>query len=183
MSKTIIVDYDNRIECNSYLLIRPFSEYYKKSEKYTILNQEKLFQKISYLKNIQTYSLEQLPEMYCYLDKNIPKHLFLQIHKEVYNTSKKITLKDYPYFLIHLKDILGFKDYKDFENLIFLTFKPLTLMDILDLYKNSPFFIKEKSLQILKIIEDSYIEKKVSVLTFSSHVCENIIIERLKQNI
>jgi len=183
MSKTIIVNYDNRIDCDSFVLIRPLSDYYKQSEKYTIVNQEKLFQKISYLKNIQTYTLEELPEIYCYLDKNIPKQLYLQIHKDVYNTSKKITLQDYPLFLIHLKDILGIKDFKDFENLIFMTFKPLTLFEILEIYNNSPYFIKEKSLQILNIIKASYIEKKVSVLTFSSHVCENILIERLKQNI
>ena len=183
MNKTIIVDYDNRIECNSFVLIRPLSEYYKISEKYTIVNQQKLFQKISYLKNIQTYSLNDLPELYCYLDKNIPKHLFLQIYKEIYNTSNKITLKDYPQFLIHLKDILGFKDFKVFENLIFMTFKPLTLFEILQIYNKSDLFIKEKSLQIFNIIKEYYIEKKVSVLTFSSHVSESIIIERLKQNI
>lgn len=183
MNKTLIVNYDNRIECDSFVLIRPFSDYYKTSEKYTILNQQKLFQKISFLKNIQTYSLNDLPEIYCYLDKNVPKHLYLQIYKEVYNTSNKITLQDYPLFLIHLKDILGFKDFKDFENLIFMTFKPLTLMEILQMYNKSSFFIKEKSLQIFNIIKESYLEKKVSVLTFSSRVSENIIIERLKQNL
>jgi hypothetical protein len=182
MNKTIIIKEDKRLECDSFLIIRPKSNYYKKGEKYTIVNQEQFFKKMSYLKSVETFSLKDLPEQYIFLADNYPKSLFLEIQKEVYKAHNKLTLQDYPQFLLDIKKELGKETFQLLEPEIYKTFKPMTLLEIMEVYKETEYY-NEKSYIILKgIIRDAYVEKKVSVLVFSNRAPESEIIERLNQN-
>ena len=182
MSKTLICDIDSRFQMDSFILIRPESKFYKVGEKFMFVDNNQLFQKMAYLKSVQNYSLKNLPEVYTYLDSNVPKHKYLEIQEKVYNASQRLTLKEYPVFLIHLKDVLGIRDFKVFEARIFSTFMPMKLIEILELYKNGDLYIHEKYVRLQFIVKEAYVEKSVSILTFSTHVPENIIIERLKNN-
>ena len=181
MSKTLVVNVDSRIENDSFLLIRPASSYYKLKEKYMIVDSSQLFQKLTYLKCIETYKVKDLPESAIYIDSNIPKKTFIEIQEKVYNTAQRVTLSEYPIFLDHLKDILGIKDFKFFETEIFKTFKPLTLSEIVKMYKDSEIFIQDKHKQLLHLVDASFIEKELSVLTFASHVPTTEIIEKTKK--
>jgi hypothetical protein len=175
MSKTLIVNVDPRISNDSFILIRPTSTYYKIGEQYMIVDSSQLFQKLTYLKCVDTYKVKDIPEAFIYIDSNIPKQTFLDIQEKVYNTSQRVTLKEYPLFLVHLKDVLGIQDFKSFEYQIFKTFKPLTLTEILKIYRNSKIYISEKYKQLSELVDASFIEKELSVLTFASHVPVEII--------
>jgi hypothetical protein len=179
MNKTLIIKKDIRLDCDSFLIIRPKSNFYKVGEKFTIVDEEQLFQKIAYLKSAKEYSLSNLPEDYIFLDSNLNKSKYLQIQQQIFKSSERLTLQDYPNFLNDLQNVLGSNDYAHFENQIFKTFKPLKLVEILQLYEKQDYYTKQNHFSLKTVVEASFIEKKVNVLVFSSLVPEYITNNRM----
>ena len=168
MTKTLIVDPDERFKMNSFILVRPQSDFYKVGTKFEFLDNKQLFISISYLKSVDNFQLSDIPEHICFLDQNVPKHLFIEIQRQVFKSSKNLTLKDHPHFYEVLKYYLGDQIFYIFEKLIFKDFKPLTLLQIVDLYKNQHYSKPLIVESLMNHIENSYDKKRLSVLTFSN---------------
>lgn len=186
MTKTLIAKNDERLKCSSFILIRPKSNYYVINETYLILDDSQLFQKYSRIKAIETYSINDLPESLIFLDSNVPKDIFLDIQKNVFNTSTRVTLKEYPQFWSEIRNIFDSEiDFKVFEHSVFISFEPLTCLEILELYKSSAFYNYTKYKTLKAVVDNCFINKELSVLFFSDFVPVAEILskqEKIKSN-
>lgn len=168
MSKNLSCEIDERFSCKSFIIIRPESDYYKKFDKFSIINHlDNSFCKSVYLVDIQNYTLKDLPENLIFLDQNCTKEIFTSIQALVYNTYKRVTLLEHPKFLEDLKNVIGVSQFEEFEPKIYQTFKPLKLVEIFDLYKKYYPNYSENFYKINQVINESYVFKRLSVLTFS----------------
>jgi hypothetical protein len=181
MSNTLVVNVDERLKCDSFILLRPKSNYYKIGEKFIFLDRSQLYQRTAYLKCIDTYKIKNIPESVIYLDSNTTKNIFLEIQSQVFKTSDRLTLEDFPVFLHHLKDAMLLKDFLTLEHHIFKTFKPLTLLEILGIYQSMPFYNALIFQKLMKVVQAGFDEKQLSVLTFSSCVPESEISQRMNE--
>lgn len=182
MNKTLIVQEDSRYKNDSFIIIRPKSDYYKTGEKYEFINEQQLFLSSSYLKSVENYDLQSLPEYFCYLDKNCPKSIYLEIQEQVYKASNRLTLKEYPQFIEILKHYLGDEIFILFQPLLYQDFKPLTLIEITDLYKSQHYFNENTYTNLQLHIKKSFDKKQVSVLCFSNRTPEFIIYQQSQKS-
>jgi hypothetical protein len=181
--KKIMSKDDKPLHHNSFILLRPESDYYKIDEPFDVIDQNQYYQGLFYLRSIKTYTLKDLPEIYTYLDSDVDKNLFLEIQQKVYDTYKRVTLQECPEFTTFLKDLIGKENYKLFEFQIFKSFKPLTLNEIYQLYKDFEFHDVLLFKKIRSYILMSFPKKKISVLLFSQRLPEKTLEEKYNQQI
>lgn len=181
--KNIIVNEDERFNHSSFILIRPFSTFYDVNQAYQILNENQLFMGVFYLKHILETNIKDIPVQFTYLDSNVDKNLFETIQEDCYNTSNRLTLVDCPHFMDFLKLTIGNQYFSQLEPLIYKTFKPLTLLEIFNLYKNCEFRDSNLYPKIEAFIKTSFRDKKLMVLTFSNSIPPETFQNKLNQYI
>lgn len=174
-TKTISVN-ENFINDSSFVIIRRQNDYYQLNDKFEVLDSNKKFISIYYLRNIKTVELLNIDSQSTFLAENIQAQLFIDIQKECYNIYKSLTIKEVPNFFELLSEMIGEENSKQVEIKYYSSFSKLPLYEIVETYLQE--FPLALQIKVMNLIRSYELSSKMQILTFSTRELEENTIKR-----